>query len=124
MIVDYRGIVIARHDYGAGSSYCGGVIDVEALREFRARSPLMNWMKDLRTEVLSLIYERPIYPKNLWLGRKPMRHAEYNTQVIQRQVRLMQERGIFTPPAKSAPVTASRKAARRAAKTKVKRRAR
>jgi predicted amidohydrolase len=98
MIVDYRGIVVARHDYGAGSSYCGGVIDIEALREFRARSPLMNWMKDLRTEVLSLIYEQPIYPKNLWLNRKPMQHAEYNAQVLQRQIRLMQERGIFTPP--------------------------
>jgi hypothetical protein len=27
-----------------------------------------------------------------------MQHAEYKTKVIRRQVRLMQERGIFTPP--------------------------
>lgn len=101
MIVDYRGLIVARHDYGAGSSYCGGVIDIESLREFRARSPLMNWMKDLRTEVISLIYEKPIYPKNLWLKRKPMHHAEYKTEVIDRQVRLMQERGIFTPSTRS-----------------------
>jgi hypothetical protein len=98
MIVDFKGRVIARHDYGAGSSYCGGVIDIEALREFRARSPLMNWMKDLRTELLALIYEQPIYPKNLWLTRTPMQHAEYKTKVIRRQVRLMQARGIFTRP--------------------------
>jgi hypothetical protein len=100
MIVDYRGLVVARHAYGAGSSYCGGVIDIESLREFRARSPLMNWMKDLRTEVISLIYEKPIYPKNLWLKRKPMNHAEYKTEVIDRQISLMQERGIFTAPAR------------------------
>jgi predicted amidohydrolase len=98
MIVDFKGRIVSRHDYGSGSSYCGGVLDVEALRDFRARSPLMNWMKDLRTELLSLIYEQPIYPKNLWLTRTPMQHAEYRTNVLQRQIRLMQERGIFTPP--------------------------
>jgi hypothetical protein len=27
-----------------------------------------------------------------------MQHAEYKTKVIRRQIRLMQERGIFTPP--------------------------
>ncbi|MBI3303873.1 MAG: hypothetical protein HYZ72_17545 [Deltaproteobacteria bacterium] len=98
MIVDFKGRVISRHDYGAGSSYCGGVIDIEALRDFRARSPLMNWMKDLRTELLALIYEQPLYPKNLWLTRTPMQHAEYKTRVTRRQIRLMQARGIFTPP--------------------------
>ena len=98
MIVDFKGQVISRHDYGSGSSYCGGVLDIEALREFRARSPLMNWMKDLRTELLALIYEQPIYPKNLWLTRTPMQHAEYKTKVTRRQIRLMQARGIFTPP--------------------------
>ncbi len=124
MIVDYRGLVVARHDYGAGSSYCGGVIDIEALREFRARSPLMNWMKDLRTEVISLIYEQPIYPKNLWLHRKPMQHAEYKTKVIQRQVRLMQDRGIFTPPGRDVQPAAQTKTSRQPANIKPKRRAR
>src|SRR5215813_8516979 len=100
MIVDFKGRIVSRHDYGSGSSYCGGVIDIEALREFRSRSPLMNWMKDLRMEVLSLIYENPVYPKNLWLERTPMKHAEYHTAVIERQIRLMQERGIFTPSAR------------------------
>lgn len=124
MIVDYRGLVVARHDYGAGSSYCGGVIDIEALREFRARSPLMNWMKDLRTEVISLIYEQPMYPKNLWLNRKPMQHAEYNTKVIQPQVRLMQERGTFTPPAADHQPRARAKTPRRTVSTQRKRRVR
>ena len=59
-------------------------------------------MKDLRTEVISLIYEKPIYPKNLWLKRKPMHHATYKTEVIDCQIGLMQERGIFTAPARGA----------------------
>jgi len=74
--------------------------------------------------VISLIYEQPIYPKNLWLNRKPMQHAEYNTKVIQPQIRLMQERGVFTPPSKGAPLTARTKTARQTATTKPKRRAR
>jgi predicted amidohydrolase len=100
MIVDFKGRIVSRHDYGSGSSYCGGVIDIEALREFRSRSPLMNWMKDLRMEVLSLIYEKPVYPKNLWLHQTPLKHAEYKTQVLDRQIQLMQERGIFMPSAR------------------------
>jgi hypothetical protein len=122
MIVDFKGRVIARHDYGAGSSYCGGVIDIEALREFRARSPLMNWMKDLRTELLALIYEQPIYPKNLWLTRTPMQHAEYKTQVTERQIRLMQDRGIFTRPGGDKQrVTEAAKTVRKTVKKKTKR---
>jgi hypothetical protein len=94
--------VIARHDYGAGSSYCGGVIDIEALRDFRARSPLMNWMKDLRTEMYALIYQQALYPKNLWLRRKPMRHAEYQEKVIGPAVQRMYKLGVWTPPSHAA----------------------
>jgi hypothetical protein len=45
-----------------------------------------------------LIYEQPIYPKNLYAEKLPGRHAEYKREVIDRQVRLMQERGIWKPP--------------------------
>ena len=41
-----------------------------------------------------LLYEQPIYPQNLYLHRAPMKHAEYREQVIERQSRLMHERGI------------------------------
>jgi len=99
MIVDFKGRIISRHDYGAGSSYCAGVIDIEALRDFRARSPLMNWMKDLRTEICRLIYEKPLYPKNLWLRRVPMKHDEYRRTVIDSQIKKMMTRGIWALPA-------------------------
>jgi predicted amidohydrolase len=98
MIVDFKGRIVSRHSYGAGSSYCAGVIDIEALRDFRSRSPLMNWMKDLRTELCQLIYGKPIYPKNLWLDRTPMKHDEYRQEVIEKQIQKMYDEDIWTPP--------------------------
>jgi hypothetical protein len=76
----------------------GGVIDIEALRDHRARAQWDNWMKDLRTELYQILYERPIYPKNLYLNREPMKHKEYREKVIRRQIRLMHERGIWARP--------------------------
>src|SRR5207245_626966 len=70
-IFDYRGRIVARHEYGGGSSYLAGVIDIEALRDHRARSQWTNWMKDLRTELYQLVYEQPLYPKNLYRDRLP-----------------------------------------------------
>ena len=46
-------------------------------------------MKDLRTELYQLVYEHPIYPKNLYLNREPMRYAEYREKVIKPQIDLM-----------------------------------
>src|SRR6266850_1289760 len=97
-IIDYKGRIVGRQDYGAGSTYVGGVIDIEALRDHRARAQWDNWMKDLRTELYQLLYEKPIYPKNLYLKRAPMKHAEYREKVIKRQIRLMHDRGIWKKP--------------------------
>jgi hypothetical protein len=58
------GDVVSEHEYGAGTSYTAGVIDVEGLREYRVESPLTNWLKDLRTEYCRAIYDRELYPKN------------------------------------------------------------
>jgi len=55
-------------------------------------------MKDLRTELYQILYEQPIYPKNLYLKREPMKHAEYREKVIERQIRLMHDRGIWKKP--------------------------
>src|SRR6185436_14619944 len=81
-VIDYKGRIVGRQDYGAGSTYVGGVIDIEALRDHRARAQWDNWMKDLRTELYQVVYEKPIYPKNLYLKRAPMKHAEYREKVI------------------------------------------
>ncbi len=59
-----------------------------------------NWLKDLRTELYQLLYEQPIYPKNLYLEREPMKHAEYKKKVIEPQIKLLQDRGVWAKPAR------------------------
>lgn len=98
MVVDYRGRIVGSHLYGAGSSYVAGTVDVEALRDFRARARWDNWMKDLRTELYQPIYRRPIYPKNLYMDRPPMQHGEFAHEVIDKQVSLLQGLGIYERP--------------------------
>jgi Carbon-nitrogen hydrolase len=95
MIVDYKGRIVGQHLYGAGSSYMAGTIDIQALRDFRTRAQWDNWMKDLRTEMFQLLYEQPIYPKNLYADRAPYKHDEYRREVLEPQVRLLQERGVY-----------------------------
>jgi len=98
MIVDYKGQLVGQHAHSGGSAYVVGTIDIEALRSFRASAQWDNWMKDLMTEQYQVIYERPIYPKNLYLDRAPMKHAEYRREVIDKQVALMHERDIWAKP--------------------------
>ncbi len=103
MLVDFRGKVVGQHLYGGSSSYVAGPVEIESLRDFRARALWNNFAKDVRSEIAQIIYEQPIYPKNLYLDRAPMKHDEFKIEVWRRQVRLMQERGAWTPPADPAP---------------------
>ncbi len=98
MIVDFRGRIVGKQPYGAGSTYMAGTIDINALRHFRVNAQWDNWMKDLRTELFQLVYEQPIYPANLYLERPPFTHAEYRQDVIDRQIELLVERGIWRRP--------------------------
>src|SRR5207244_11422670 len=67
--------IVGRHDYSGGSSWVAGTVDIEALRRFRANAQWDNWMKDLTTEQYQLIYEEPVYPKNLYLDRRSEEHT-------------------------------------------------
>jgi len=78
------------------------VIDIDALRRFRVTARWNNWMKDLTTEQYRLIYDRPVFPKNLNLDRVPMRHEEYAREVTDKQIDLMRERGIWRDPSERA----------------------
>jgi hypothetical protein len=98
MIVDYQGRIISEHGYGAEPSYAGGIIDVEALRQYRARSLWGNWLRDIRTEQFRCIYERPIYPKNLGLEKHPGQHADHD-EIRRRVLEDLVERGIYRRPA-------------------------
>jgi predicted amidohydrolase len=97
-IVDYRGQVVTEVPHGGSSTWIAGTIDIQALRHFRQTAQWDNWMKDLTTEQYQLVYEQPIYPKNLYLDRSPFGHAEYREQVTEKQVKLLQDRGIWTRP--------------------------
>ncbi|HZO80806.1 MAG TPA: nitrilase-related carbon-nitrogen hydrolase [Candidatus Binataceae bacterium] len=94
-VIDYRGRIVGKQEYGGVSTYVAGVIDIEALRHHRANAQWDNWLKDLRTELYQLLYKEPIYPKNLYLRREPMKHQEYRKEVIEKQIALMLARGIW-----------------------------
>jgi len=96
---DYRGAIVGKQRDTNGSTFVSGVISIEALRHHRQNAQVTNWPKDIRSELAQIIYEQPIYPKNLYIDKIPGRHAEYKRQVIDGQVRLMQERGIWKAPA-------------------------
>ena len=55
-------------------------------------------MKDLRTELYQIVYKDPIYPKNLYLNRAPMKPAEYEREVLKKQVQLLQDADIWKKP--------------------------
>jgi len=100
MIVDYRGRIVGKQLDTNGSTFVSGVIDIEAMRHHRSNAQVTNWLKDVRAELAQIIYETPIYPKNLYLDKAPGKHAEYKADVIDRQVNLMLERDIWKEPAK------------------------
>ena len=95
-IVDFNGHVLGLSRSGT-NSFCAGVIDIEALRNFRAMNLNSNWMKDLRTELFRDMYDEPIHPKNLWLKDEPKSHAEVD-EVYRDNIRRLQRRGSWTPP--------------------------
>ncbi|WP_197911691.1 nitrilase-related carbon-nitrogen hydrolase [Kineobactrum salinum] len=97
-IIDYRGQIVGRQDYGGVSTSVCGPININALRHHRANSQWTNWLKDLRTELYQMLYSDPIYPKNLYLNREPMKHAEYAEKVIKCQIALLHERDIWRKP--------------------------
>ena len=95
-VVDFNGHVLGLSQSGT-NSFCAGVIDIEALRNFRAMNLNSNWMKDLRTELFKDMYDEPIHPKNLWLKDEPQSHAEVD-EVYRDNIKRLQKRGSWTPP--------------------------
>lgn len=93
MIVHYDGHIISSVT-GGSSIYAGGIIDIESLREYRERSLFGNWLKDLRTEQYKLIYEKPIFDKNLCMGRAPLRHASTD-EIYRESIDRLIERDIW-----------------------------
>lgn len=96
-IVDYNGAVLG-HTVSGFNSVVAGVIDIEALRQFRVMNLNSNWLKDLRTELFRDMYDAPIHPKNLWLDQEPVLHAEAD-EIYRANIARLIERGSYTWPA-------------------------
>ena len=97
-IPNYKGQLVGKQRDTNGSTFVSGVINIEALRHHRESAQVTNWMKDVRSELAQIIYEKPIYPKNRYLKKVPPKHADYKRDVIDKQVALMQKRGIWKKP--------------------------
>jgi len=95
-IVDYRGQVVS-YSASTNNSVVAATVDIEALRQFRAMSLNNNWLKDLRTELFSRMYEKPIHPKNLWLKDEPKSHAEVD-EIYRANIQRLVDRGTWTRP--------------------------
>ena len=100
-VVDYQGSVLGLSTSGA-NGFCAGIVDIEALRNFRAMNLNSNWMKDLRTELFRDMYDAPIHPANMWLHTDPRQHAEVD-EVYRSNIARLVERGSWTPPATKHP---------------------
>ena len=97
-IINHRGAIVGRQEYGNGSTYVTGVIDIEQLRHHRANAQVSNWLKDVRVETARIIYDQPLYPANLYADRAPMNHGEYKQEVIDKNIQRMFDRGIWKKP--------------------------
>ena len=101
MIVDHRGAIVGKQRFSGVSTFVNGVINIEALRHHRVNAQVTNWLKDVRTEMAQLLYERPLYPKNRNVDAKPPKHAQYREEVIEKNIARMLERDIWKDPSSS-----------------------
>lgn len=95
-IVGYRGELLS-HSASGNNTVVSAIIDIEALRQYRAMNLNCNWLKDLRTEVFREMYGQPIHPKNLWLEQDPLHHGEVD-EVYRANIESLYERGTWTRP--------------------------
>jgi beta-ureidopropionase len=100
-IVDYNGAILGRTVSGC-NSFVSGVVNIESLRQFRTMNLNSNWLKDLRAELFSRMYEDSIYPPNLWLDKDPVQHAEAD-EIYRSSIDRLVERGAYIPPAHDFP---------------------
>jgi beta-ureidopropionase len=100
-IIDYQGNVLAYTASGM-NTFTAGIIDVEALRNFRVMNLNSNWLKDVRTEIFRHMYDESIYPCNLWLEDVPLQHADMD-EVYRSSILRLIAKGSYTPPAHAFP---------------------
>jgi len=99
-IIDFRGNVISQY-LGGGETMVSGIVDIEALRDFRMRGQWQNLVKDIRAEEYKVIYDAMmarggVYPRNLCMDDPPFDEADQR-ELVKHQVNKMVEWGVYTP---------------------------
>ena len=100
-IVDYQGNVLGHTTSGA-NTFVAGIIDIEALRQFRTMNLNSNWMKDLRTEIFRRMYEEPSTRRTSGWTTSRRQHADVD-EIYRANIDRLVARGSFTPPAQAFP---------------------
>lgn len=95
MIVDFHGALLQHVTY-PGEAVTGTAINIEMLRK-RRMDPKHNWIPQLRTEVYREIYQKPIYPINLYAKKLPVAERERLDEI---PIAKLVKEGIFVPPSK------------------------
>ncbi len=70
MIVDYKGRILAR-SLKTGDTLIYATLNIDELRKFRETARAFNFLPALRTEIFGKIYEKPVWPQNIWLEKPP-----------------------------------------------------
>ena len=97
-IIDYKGRIVGPPGLRRGLDLRGRRDRHRGAARPPGPRPVGQLAEGPAHRALQMLYEKPIYPKNLYLKRAPMKHAEYREKVIKRQIRLMHERGIWVEP--------------------------
>jgi predicted amidohydrolase len=90
-IVDYKGHVLAENTI-VDDCYVAAEINIDALRHYRENAKFQNWLPYLRSEIFKDLYKDSIWPANL----PNMKHEDAE-HVFRDAVKLLTERGTFTP---------------------------
>jgi predicted amidohydrolase len=93
MIVDYRGRIIAQTATD-NESVIGAEINMQSLRLARRDYVMGAILPHIQSEIFSKIYEKSMWPKNLWLERPGTieEYAKIRKELIQKR------EDIFVPP--------------------------
>lgn len=110
-IIDYIGVVNRIAPYPA-EQVLAGPIDIEALREHRSRVSHNTWV-DVRAEIFKEMYEKPIYPSNLFPPGRPARNLSEKIAGAKQALDVLYGQGTFTPPHGLTPEEMSRELDRR-----------
>jgi predicted amidohydrolase len=95
-IIDYTGMVMRYAPYPE-EQIIAATIDIESLREHRTIANHNMWI-DVRTEGFREMYEKPIYPPNLFPPGNPPRNLAQKMEGAKQVLKTLYGRGQFTPP--------------------------